>query len=84
MSSANNTSYSVGDHVKYQAVGGGNNVPNSATQGEVTEVITGKESAGDAGVTVNASSEDPRYVIRNDKTGKETAYKERNIEGTTD
>ncbi|KIK61885.1 hypothetical protein GYMLUDRAFT_243048 [Collybiopsis luxurians FD-317 M1] len=58
--SADNTSatYEVGDHVQYQAVGG-SNVPNSTTQGEVTEVITGKESAGETGVQVNASTDDP-------------------------
>ncbi|KAF5335917.1 hypothetical protein D9757_015120 [Collybiopsis confluens] len=41
---ASNTSatYDIGDHVQYQAVGGGN-VPNSTTQGEVTDVITDKE-----------------------------------------
>ncbi|KIK61888.1 hypothetical protein GYMLUDRAFT_260462 [Collybiopsis luxurians FD-317 M1] len=80
-----NATYEIGDHVQYQAVGGGN-VPNSTTQGEVTEVITDKESADKSGVrnTGNASSDDPRYVIRNDKTGKETAYKEKNIEGTTE
>ncbi|KAF5389026.1 hypothetical protein D9757_005090 [Collybiopsis confluens] len=82
---ASNTSatYDIGDHVQYQAVGGGN-VPNSTTQGEVTDVITDKESAGETGVRVNASSDDPRYVIRNDNTGKKTAYKEKNIEGTAE
>ncbi|KAH7873564.1 uncharacterized protein C8R40DRAFT_370073 [Lentinula edodes] len=71
-------SYNVGDHVQYQGIGGGN-VENSTTHGEITDVVTDKQQAGSSGVTVNASAEDPRYVIRNDNTGKETAYKADNI-----
>ncbi|KIK62765.1 hypothetical protein GYMLUDRAFT_242409 [Collybiopsis luxurians FD-317 M1] len=77
-----NPTYETGDHVQYQPVGGGN--VSTTTQGEITEVVTSKQPAGDAGVRVNASADDPRYVIRNDNTGKETAYKEQNIEGTTE
>ncbi|KAJ7235611.1 hypothetical protein B0H12DRAFT_1141323 [Mycena haematopus] len=83
MSSASKNStaeYAVGDHVEYQAIGGGN-VANSTTTGEITDVVTSKEPAGDTGVKVNASKDDPRYVIRNDNTGKETAYKGKNITG---
>ncbi|KAJ6595134.1 hypothetical protein DFH09DRAFT_1305815 [Mycena vulgaris] len=72
--------YEVGDHVEYQAIGGGN-VENSTTTGEITEVVTSKAPAGETGVKVNASKDEPRYVIRNDNTGKETAYKSKNITG---
>ncbi|KAJ4485852.1 hypothetical protein J3R30DRAFT_3697276 [Lentinula aciculospora] len=59
------TTYDVGDHVQYKAVGGGKGTT-STTQGEIKEVITHKQPAGDRGLQVNASAEDPRYVIRND------------------
>ncbi|KAJ3750720.1 hypothetical protein DFH05DRAFT_109877 [Lentinula detonsa] len=77
------TTYETGDHVQYQAVGGGRGTT-STTTGEIEEVITQKQPAGETGVRVNASSDDPRYVIRNDNTGKATAYKEKNIEGVTE
>ncbi|RUP51484.1 hypothetical protein BC936DRAFT_147946 [Jimgerdemannia flammicorona] len=35
--------------------------------------------AGDTGVTVQASDEEPRFVIKNDNTGKSAAYKLANI-----
>ncbi|CAE6501378.1 unnamed protein product [Rhizoctonia solani] len=72
--------YQVGQKVKYTAIGGGN-VENSTTTGEIVEVITGPEPAGDSGVTVQASEEEPRYLIKNDNTGKSTAYKVDNIIG---
>ncbi|KAJ1305274.1 hypothetical protein OPQ81_000302 [Rhizoctonia solani] len=72
--------YKVGQRVQYTAVGGGN-VENSATTGEITEVITEPEPAGTTGNTVRASEEEPRYLIKNDNTGKETAYKADNIIG---
>ncbi|CAE6385088.1 unnamed protein product [Rhizoctonia solani] len=70
--------YQVGQKVKYTAIGGGN-VENSTTTGEIVEVITGSEPAGDSGVTVKATEEEPRYLIKNDNTGKSTAYKTDNI-----
>ncbi|KAJ3913104.1 hypothetical protein F5877DRAFT_84118 [Lentinula edodes] len=77
--------YEAGDHVQYQAIGRGKGTT-STTEGEIQEVITHKRPAGDTGVKVNATPEDPRYVIRNDNasTGKETAYKEQNIDGVTE
>ncbi|KAJ3725714.1 hypothetical protein EV361DRAFT_946639 [Lentinula raphanica] len=72
--------YNVGDRVEYQGIGGGN-VGNSTTHGEITDIITEKQPAGSSGNTVNASEQDPRFVIRNDNTGKETAYKSENIKG---
>ncbi|ESK98348.1 hypothetical protein Moror_98 [Moniliophthora roreri MCA 2997] len=76
--------FQAGDRVEYQAIGGGKNVENSTTTGEITEVVDSKRPAGSTGNTVNASSEDPRFVIRNDNTGKETAYKSANIKGGTE
>ncbi|KAK7468286.1 hypothetical protein VKT23_002796 [Stygiomarasmius scandens] len=70
--------FNVGDRVEYQAIGGGN-VENSTTHGEITGVVHSKEEAQESGVQANASQDDPRYVIRNDNTGKETAYKPQNI-----
>ncbi|CAE6376889.1 unnamed protein product [Rhizoctonia solani] len=70
--------YQVGQKVKYTAIGGGN-VENSTTTGEIVEVITQPEPAGTSGNTVQASEEEPRYLIRNDNTGKDTAYKADNI-----
>ncbi|KAJ3803721.1 hypothetical protein F5876DRAFT_84596 [Lentinula aff. lateritia] len=57
--------YEAGDHLQYQAIGGGKGTT-STTEGEIQEVITHKRPAGDTGVKVNATPEDPRYVIRND------------------
>ncbi|KAF9270372.1 hypothetical protein L218DRAFT_952509 [Marasmius fiardii PR-910] len=76
--------YKPGDHVQYQAIGGGNQVSNSTTTGEVVEIVDSKRPAGETGVKVNASKDDPRFVIRNDNTGKETAYKSSNIDGLAD
>ncbi|KAJ1305283.1 hypothetical protein OPQ81_000308 [Rhizoctonia solani] len=70
--------YQVGQKVKYTAIGGGN-VENSTTSGEILQVITDAEPAGESGVTVKASEEEPRYLIKNDNTGKTTAYKADNI-----
>ncbi|KAG8722755.1 hypothetical protein FRC08_010365 [Ceratobasidium sp. 394] len=74
------TQYKVGQKVQYTAIGGGN-VENSATTGEIIEVITTPEPAGTTGNTVQASEEEPRYLIRNDNTGKSTPYKAANIIG---
>ncbi|CAE6465212.1 unnamed protein product [Rhizoctonia solani] len=70
--------YQVGQKVEYTAIGGGN-VENSSTTGEIIEVITEPEPAGTTGKTVKASEDEPRYLIRNDNTGKDTAYKADNI-----
>jgi len=72
------TQYKVGDKVSYHAIGGGN-VPNSETTGEIVDVLTETAPAGSTGNTVEASDTEPRYVIKNDNTGKNTAYKAANI-----
>ncbi|KAK1216201.1 hypothetical protein PQX77_021180 [Marasmius sp. AFHP31] len=71
-------SYQVGDHVEYQAIGA-SNVENSTTSGVIVHIFNEKRSAGEAGVQVNASEEEPRFLIRNDITQKETPYKAANI-----
>jgi len=73
-------SYNVGDHVEYQAIGGGN-VENSTTTGKIVDILEETQHAGTTGVNVQASEEEPRYLIKNDNTGKETAYKISNIVG---
>ncbi|PVF97149.1 hypothetical protein CPB86DRAFT_707602, partial [Serendipita vermifera] len=65
----------------YAIGGGGGGNENSSTTGQIVDVITDKTSAGNTGVTVNASENEPRYLIKNDNTGKETAYKADNIIG---
>ncbi|KAG8687393.1 hypothetical protein FRC09_011742 [Ceratobasidium sp. 395] len=72
--------YKVGQKVKYTAIGGGN-VENSETTGVIEEILTHPEPAGTTGNTVQASEEEPRYVIKNDNTGKSTPYKAANIIG---
>jgi len=67
--------YKTGDRVKYRAAG----AATSFTTGEVVDVLTETQPAGATGVSVKASEEEPRYLIRNDNTGKETAYKTENI-----
>ncbi|CCA75438.1 hypothetical protein PIIN_09421 [Serendipita indica DSM 11827] len=51
----------------------------STTVGEICDILTERAPAGDTGVNVRASDENPRYVIKNSNTGKETAYKADNI-----
>ncbi|KIJ24310.1 hypothetical protein M422DRAFT_274952 [Sphaerobolus stellatus SS14] len=78
-------SYKVGDRVTYHAVGGGSaGTNNSTTTGEIIEIITERQPVGETGNTVNASEEEPRYLIKNDNTQKETAYKLDNIMGLAD
>ncbi|KAF9463561.1 hypothetical protein BDZ94DRAFT_1308675 [Collybia nuda] len=77
------TAYKAGDHVEYRAIGGGGSgTEQSTTRGQIVDVLTETQPAGDTGNTMRASSNEPRYVIKNDNTGKETAYKEDNILGT--
>lgn len=47
--------------------------------GVIKTILTSPEPAGDTGVTVKASPEEPRFVIENDNTHKETPYKRENI-----
>ncbi|CCA74393.1 hypothetical protein PIIN_08345 [Serendipita indica DSM 11827] len=66
-------------HADYGIGGGTGGNEQSTTVGEICDILTERAPAGDTGVTVRASDENPRYVIKNDNTGKETAYKADNI-----
>lgn len=57
---------SKGDHVTWSSHG--NDVP-----GEVEQKIT--EDTEEAGRTVRASEDDPQYLVKSDKTGKEAVHK---------
>ncbi|KAF9448503.1 hypothetical protein P691DRAFT_759876 [Macrolepiota fuliginosa MF-IS2] len=77
--------YNSGDRVKYHAIGGASSATDqSTTTGKIVDVITETQPAGNTGVRTQASEDEPRYVIRNDNTGKETAYKTANILGMAD
>jgi len=72
--------WQVGDHIEYYAIGnGGDGNERSRTTGVIMEIITETGPAGDTGYTVNASEAQPRYVIQNDRTGRQAAYKRHNI-----
>lgn len=71
------TNYKVGDRVVYHPVG----TAMQTTTGVIKEILTHPEEVGTRHTTVKASEEHPRYVIENDHTHKETAYKLDNIEG---
>jgi hypothetical protein len=66
----------VGDRVEYHPVGGAVQL----STGVVEEIVTETQAAGDTGVTVKASDDEPRIVIKNENTGKSAAYKLTNIE----
>ncbi|KAI9143395.1 hypothetical protein BKA69DRAFT_1123189 [Paraphysoderma sedebokerense] len=77
--------FNVGDRVLYHPVGGGHGTNTSVTTGVIKEIITHDAPVGTGSTkrstpTVHASDKEPRYVIENDHTHKETAYKSFNIE----
>jgi len=74
----------VGDHVEYEAVGGGTGTTTSFTTGVVVDIITEAQPAGSQGTTVHATEDEPRVLIKNDNTQKETAYKTVNIKRVID
>ncbi|KAF0480856.1 GOLD domain-containing protein [Gigaspora margarita] len=65
-----------GQKVRYHPVGGGMQV----TEGIVKKVITQSEIAGDTAKMVKATEDEPRVIIENLHTHKETAYKIENVE----
>ncbi|KAF8636124.1 hypothetical protein AX17_003768 [Amanita inopinata Kibby_2008] len=74
--------YKVGDHVQYHAVGTATaGTQTSITTGEIVDVLTETQPAGETGVSIKASEQEPRYLIKNDNTQKDTAYKRDNIIG---
>jgi hypothetical protein len=57
---------SKGDHVEWSTHG-------TTTSGEVEKTITSDTEA--AGRTVRASSDDPQYLVKSDKSGREAVHK---------
>ncbi|CAG8521511.1 11630_t:CDS:2 [Ambispora leptoticha] len=65
-----------GQTVVYHPVG----TAGTTSEGVIQEIITEPEVVGDTQKKVQASEEQPRILIKNSNTGKETAYKLENIE----
>lgn len=63
-----------GDRVVYHPIGGAA----QTSVGVIKKVLTHDE-VGSKHPTMHASQEEPRYVIENDHTHKETAYKREHI-----
>ncbi len=57
---------SKGDHVSWKTHG-------TTTEGVVEEEITSETEAG--GRTVKASEDEPQYLVKSDKSGKEAVHK---------
>ncbi|MBA2534143.1 MAG: DUF2945 domain-containing protein [Rubrobacter sp.] len=49
------------------------NTPQGKTQGKVKKKLTSSTEVG--GQKINASEDDPRYLIESEKSGKESAHK---------
>jgi hypothetical protein len=58
--------FEPGDRVEW-------NTPQGKTRGTVKEKLTSETQVG--GQKVNASEDDPRYLIESEKSGKESAHK---------
>jgi hypothetical protein len=56
----------AGDEVKW-------NTPQGKTRGKVKKKLTSSTQVG--GQKINASEDDPRYLIESEKSGKESAHK---------
>ena len=65
----------VGNRVVYHPVG---HAPRTSV-GKITRIITHPEEVGSRHAMVRASEDEPRYVIENEHTHKEAAYKPSNI-----
>lgn len=57
---------SKGDHVEWKTHG-------TTTEGTVEKTIT--SDTEEAGRTVRASDDDPQYLVRSDKSGREAVHK---------
>jgi Hypervirulence associated proteins TUDOR domain len=58
--------FKQGDRVEW-------NTPQGKTRGKVKKKLTSETEVG--GQTVNASVDDPRYLVESEKSGKEAAHK---------
>ena len=68
-----NEYFSEGDHVKYYPVG----AAAQTSTGTIERIITEKEVIGTQ--VINANNKLPFFLVRNDHTGKSTAYRMENI-----
>lgn len=64
--------------VKYHTIGGGQEKTAMST-GTVVRILTAEETVGSSPHHVAATEDDPRVLIKNDHTGKETPYKLANL-----
>lgn len=67
--------FKEGDRVVYHPVGGAM----QTSVGTIKKILTHEEEVGARHATMHASEQEPRYVIENEHTHKETAYKRENI-----
>lgn len=67
--------FGEGDHVIYHPVGGAM----QTSTGVIKKIFTHTQPVGESGIHAKASEEHPRYLILNDHTHKESAYKRENI-----
>lgn len=67
--------FQEGDRVVYHPVGGAM----QTSVGVIKKILTHEEEVGTRHSTMHASEFEPRYVIENEHTQKETAYKRENI-----
>lgn len=65
------TDFNKGDHVRW-------NTPQGKTTGVVQKKLTSETQV--SGQKVAASADDPRYVVKSDKSGKEAAHKPESLE----
>lgn len=75
MATKHHSEFKEGDRVVYHPVGGAQQTSIRV----IKKVLTHEEEAGTRHTTMHASQEEPRYVIENEHTKKETAYKRENI-----
>lgn len=74
-SSETGTNFKEGDRVLYHPVGGAS----QTSIGTIKKILTHEEEFGSRHATMHATQSHPRYVIENEHTHKETAYKLENI-----
>lgn len=67
--------FKEGDRVVYHPVGGAM----QTSVGTIKKILTHEEEVGTRHATMHATEQEPRYVIENEHTHKETAYKRENI-----
>lgn len=69
------STFKEGDRVVYHPVGGAA----QTSIGTIKKILTHEEEVGTRHATMHATQSHPRYVIENEHTHKETAYKIENI-----